>query len=102
MQRSLLSFGGAAMSEWKPIETAPKDGTDVILYGPSPDGDRVTVGHWTQEEECREQVGDCGGECRCPEYDYHEPFWMSWDGGFLPEYPCTHWMPLPEPPKVQP
>lgn len=92
------------MSEWQPIETAPKDGTDIILgalpqiYDGKPTPARVTIGHWTTEEECRIYVGDCGGECRCPEYDYEAPFWMSWDGGFTEENPPTHWMPLPAPP----
>jgi hypothetical protein len=91
---------------WQPIETAPKDGTDIILGAPAqtyngqPVAPRSTVGHWTTEEECREQIGDCGGECRCPEYTYHDPYWMTWDGGFTEENPPTHWMPLPPPPQV--
>src|SRR5690606_12128401 len=34
------------MQQWKPIETAPKDGTDIMLT----DGEYVTVGHWYHEE----------------------------------------------------
>lgn len=96
------------MSEWQDIATAPKDGTDVLLFAPSytfrgePTPARVTVGHWSTEEECRVQIGDCGGVCRCPEYEYNDPIWMSWDGGFLAELPPTHWMPLPEPPESLP
>jgi hypothetical protein len=92
------------MNEWQPIETAPKDGSDIILgalpqtHDGKPVPVRVTIGRWPSEEECRTYVGDCGGECRCPEYDYEPPFWMSWDGGFTEENPPTHWQPLPEPP----
>jgi hypothetical protein len=83
--------------QWQPIETAPKDGTDIILMAPG----RVTIGHWTTEDECRVDVGDCGGECRCREYDYTDPSWISWDGGFTLEHPPTHWMPLPNPPSSE-
>lgn len=87
------------------MDSAPKDGTDILLmavgqsYQGNPVPDRVTVGRWTGEEECRRQIGDCGGECRCPEYEYHDPFWMSWDGGFTPENPPNGWMPLPAAPQ---
>ena len=81
--------------EWQPIETAPKDGTHVLL---SYSG-RVTYGYWLHLEVGK-LVGDCGGVCRCPEYDEPPaPFWYSEDGGFTEEHPPTHWMPLPEPPK---
>lgn len=84
--------------EWQPIETAPKDGTEILLYGPSSYGPRVTVGHWMTDKECQIRTGDCGGDCRCDEYEYCDPIWTSWDGGFTTEWPCTHWMPLPNPP----
>lgn len=94
--------------DWMPIETAPRDGTDVIL-GSKPQMHqgravpaRVTVGHWTTDEECRIDIGDCGGDCHCREYEYVDPFWISWDGGFTEENPATHWMPLPEPPPTSP
>ena len=61
------------MSEWQPIETAPTDGTQVIVYAASCHGLRgfVSVCHWYID------VGWCVDELR----------------------PVTHWMPLPEPPK---
>lgn len=89
----------APVSGWRDIATAPKDGTDLLLAGAVPEGWRVTVGHWTTDEECRTPIGDCGGECRCIEYDYHDPSWISWDGGFCDPWPATHWQPLPAPPE---
>lgn len=83
-----------AFGQWQPIETAPKDGTDVLLFAPG----RLTCGHWTTEAERRSFTGFCGGECRCPEYEYIEPYWLSWDGGFTTEHPPTHWQPMPTAP----
>lgn len=90
--------------KWLPIKDAPKDGTDIILgaleqqYNGASVPPRVTVGHWTTDEECRIYTGDCGGECHCAEYDYEDPSWLSWDGGFTEENPPTHFMPLPPAP----
>lgn len=87
-------------SGWQPIETAPRDGSTIILHGPLPDNPaRVTAGFWCAPEHGK-YLGDCGGECRCPEYDdAPEPCWMSDDGGFTDEYPPTQWMPLPPAPQ---
>lgn len=77
------------MSEWHPIETAPKDGSTVILYRPNaPKWHQVTEGSWDAQE-------------------YHKkprPFWccpwrIAYNGGDR-DYPPTHWMPLPESPEV--
>lgn len=61
-----------AKFEWRPIETAPKDGTKLLLWA----GNAV-VGQWYAKV-----VGT--------------PVWsVSWNGD---EFEPTHWMPLPEPP----
>ena len=86
------------MSDWQPIETAPKDGTTVLLAAPG----RVTAGEWCPEQWLtasdyhmttgeylgRSETGEC-----IPAY------WCSWDGGFTDECAPTHWMPLPDAPK---
>lgn len=72
------------MSEWQPIETAPKDGTDVLLFRATKY--RVlppTVAGWFDK-------GVIPGW-----YTYDEP-----DKAFDGE--PTHWMPLPAPPSLQP
>ena len=66
----------------KPISTAPRDGTYILLFGDS--------GYTTTPLRC--EVGHYD-----PEYRSHNP-WQTHsddaftDGGELP----THWLPLPE------
>jgi hypothetical protein len=66
---------------WRPIETAPKDGTHILLSAPG----RVTCGEWIVPNG--------------PDWD-DEPLWGSWDGNFSEENPPTHWQPLPAPPAI--
>jgi hypothetical protein len=68
------------MSEWKPIETAPKDGTLVIALTPAPE----FVRWWTDP--------DFFGE------DYP---WVGRDGSSYKESHVTHWMPIPPPPQEE-
>lgn len=70
----------AGLIEWQPIETAPKNGTDILVMT----GETMHVVRWINIH------GD---------FDYwavddnkHGPFTLR---GKAP----THWMPLPEPPK---
>lgn len=77
------------MSEWKPIETAPRDGTPILVfdvsphYGSEPRGCTIMVVRFTAFHPS----------------DYRAP------GGYwdAPYGPCRaddprHWMPLPAPP----
>lgn len=64
------------MSDWQPIETAPRDGTEIIGHDI-----RTGVSHVTR-------------------WDYG---WDDPDDHYYseaPEYSPTHWMPLPSPPCV--
>jgi hypothetical protein len=72
------------MSEWQPIETAPKDGTMVLLLE-----HRRAYSSSTIDFGCFEfiEISDTDGHRI---YD-----WTSNDGRI--EEP-THWMPLPTPP----
>ena len=64
------------MSAWQPIETAPKDGSDILVFldGNGEDFSRIAVVYW-RNAGFREFAWDC---------QIHTP---------------THWQPLPEPPK---
>lgn len=69
---------------WQPIETVPKDGTYIMLYGTqephemiSLQGRHVFSGYWDRIDQYFCSTGS------------------TWAGPF---YECTHWMPLPPPP----
>lgn len=71
-----------ALLEWQPIETAPKDGTPILLYWP---------GH----------RGHIATNCFVARWNVLAEDWLSsgqpvWRGAGI--YEPTHWMPLPEPP----
>ena len=66
------------MSEWQPIETAPKDGTKVLFWH---NGD-IHLAWWRKNILGQEGFGGYG-------WSYAE-FSMP-----------THWMPSPEPPKAE-
>ena len=65
------------MSEWQPIETAPKDGTEVLLW----DGG-VYLGHWLSKTWVWVMAPRDAIDHRA-HLDWCHP---------------TRWMPLPEPP----
>lgn len=76
---------------WQPIETAPKDGTEIILRK----GDRVTSGAWTDWSKAEAEFhGSTGAYLGQVEYDSGS-LWASWDGGFCDDDHPTHWQPLP-------
>lgn len=89
--------------KWQSIETAPKDGTEILLHAPACDYKgtnvkaRTTYGHWRAPSDTP-RIKYQDGFAPEPEWEDFEPFWASWDGGFTEECPPTHWMPLPPPP----
>ena len=66
------------MSGWQDIETAPKDGTNILLFVPY--GNQVLISRWTRFSQMQGQWA-----------------WSDFKTGPLP-YDPTHWMPLPPPP----
>ena len=100
------------MADWKPIDTAPKDGTAVMLYlskaveragyMDAPEAaNRIVVG-WHGQHADR-----FGAEVWVSTDVLTETFGGSELTGTWNEYEWarvqpTHWMPLPEPPHHQP
>jgi hypothetical protein len=77
------------MSEWQPIETAPKDGTYILLYE-SDQSRPVKMGCWLDSEHKRN-----GQVIHSAQRWSYGIIWVF--GGDNPN--PTHWMPIPEPPK---
>lgn len=69
------------MSQWQPIETAPKDGQVVLGYGP--DRDDIHLIWFGSDSQMREDW-----------FLAKAPYNKTYQGI---EHP-THWMPLPESP----
>lgn len=63
---------------WHPIDTAPKDGTEILVCGP--EWLRAGVAVWSEHDACWQEA------CNVEPHQYTTR-------------PPTHWMPLPEPPE---
>jgi hypothetical protein len=85
---------------WQPIETAPRDGTWVLLAGgecefneESDNRGRVVTAQWTTEYRSK------AGDRRIDDFGRWE--FAYYDSGFYGEYENpTFWQPLPSPPNT--
>jgi hypothetical protein len=69
---------------WRPIETAPRDGTEVYLWSPDAgDGGEAFTGYW---QDCEDYPG--GGA-----------WWSRPTDPFNIDSDPTRWRPLPPPPE---
>jgi hypothetical protein len=74
------------MSQWQPIETAPKDGTNIMVYCP-----RLGVccpATWNDDKYAKKR----------------RPYWTHWGQSIwgvslVREDQPTRWMPMPQPPE---
>ena len=73
------------MSEWQPIETAPKDGDQLVYCS---DTNEQFIAFWSKSIESDDEAWTFGR--------------FRNDVGELCSLVCrpTHWMPLPEPPET--
>ena len=71
--------------EWRPIESAPKDGTPVLAVR----NDEIIIAYWHRDQYAMKP----------------RPYWHGTDkhyrgATFCRQNPIAHWMPLPAPPKA--
>lgn len=76
------------MSDWQPIETAPKDGTRVLLFINRTYGEKFILGHWDDNKYSKNP----------------RPYWTNDSQSaygivVTRENQPTHWIKIPEPPK---
>lgn len=69
---------------WQPIETAPKDGTRILLFV---GGSMIVVGQWDSDRNAAKPKPYWDNDLR---YVFGKTHARS--------VPITHWMPLPKPP----
>lgn len=77
------------LHSWQPIESAPKNGTYILLWWRT--CKRACVGHYVCE-------GDLGEEW----FRFVKEGWINDGDQIVPrnQKDCTHWMPLPTPPSA--
>ncbi len=75
------------MSKWQPIETVPKDGTDIMLWFPIDNG-MCAIGYWIDDKYHRN-----------PAANFYSANIAKLGLIKMRRSAPTHWMPLPEPPK---
>ena len=81
------------MTEWQPIETAPMDGSMVLLYGPKQMIPNVGI------KEKYLIITDRFSHPDNKNGSYRGYIgWGKFNEGY---WPATHWMPLPQPPTEQ-
>ena len=82
------------MSDWQPIETAPKDGTPILCFNPLVGAyNSAYTTRWTGTAEEYDRRTYEGFPCG---------FWPKGLDGFpFGQWDChpSHWMPLPPPPQ---
>ena len=82
--------GSIEMTDWQPIDTAPKDGTDIIVMYMHINTQIVHAAFWMEYEEGLDDP-DIEGWWS---YVWSEVSRTKLDGSCSP----THWMPLPPDP----
>ncbi len=70
------------MNEWKPIKTAPRDGTPILVFnGPNysfgTEPNQVGVAIWRKQEVTEGRATWCAQDCRHGVTTYKPTHWMS-------------------------
>ena len=87
----VAQHGRNNLTSWNPIETAPKDGTDVLVMYMNIDTQIVHNAFWLSDEGCNDNIVGWWT------YEHSEASRILLDDWMTP----THWMPLPTPPELK-
>lgn len=87
----------AEADDWMPIESAPLDGSEILLMR----GERVTSGAWIEWTSTYPEYHSSTGAYLGQSEQDSGASWASWDGGFTEEEPPTHWKRLPKPKNME-
>lgn len=81
-------------ADWQPIETAPKDGTRILICNARCPEDEIEITEWfvIPREHYEHVEGDLYRKVSDDPYE-------AWNGN---GHRATHWMPLPAPPTDTP
>lgn len=79
-----LAHGGLENMEWQPIETAPRDGTTILITFKRIDGKWLIQAGFFKERS--------DGSVGWALYQVGRHWWS------ISNFEATHWMPLPDPP----
>ena len=87
------------MSEWQPIESAPKDGTRILVVWP---GDTIGVAWWKTNPRLDREMDAKEAEAVAA-FGWQASYFSDSDemddyDTSIPSAQPTHWMPLPAPP----
>lgn len=93
--KTAAALSAPAVPQWQPIETAPKDGAQVLLSN----GTDVSEGRWLHLEGGIHERRDLEGRYIDQDEDEGYDGWIDWSGGMNPE--PSHWMPLPAAPSAK-
>lgn len=80
--------------QWQPIETAPRDGSRILVKNRD-DGYDEQTGYRTYSNDIG--VAEWSKSGCCDDYGWISSFCCD----FVTRFEPTHWMPLPEPPKEE-
>ncbi len=92
--------------DWQPIESAPKDGTAILIFQPGGNamGRRSQI-HMPVDALGLDEISYSSDDPRLQHYDdnrfaigYWRP-WGGWGNRNSSTVTPTHWMPLPHPPQ---
>jgi len=74
---------------WQPIETAPKDGSSILVFPATWDKKPCSIAHWNTDEYSKKPR---------PFWERDDQIQITYSRGAT----TTHWMPLPPPPEEMP